>query len=185
MIITPAFSLLPLLVKGHFGGGALQLGWINSSFGIGAVVGGLLLSIWGGFKKKIVTTQFGLIGMSIGLAIIGFAPGTLLIVAIAGIFVVGFTLPITNGPISAVVQSAVDPAVQGRVFTLINSLAGAMSPLGLIVAGPISDLFSIQIWYIVGSVLCLGFGVGGFFSPALMGLEDNRDFMSEEKSEIK
>ena len=98
---------------------------------------------------------------------------------------VGFTLPIANGPISAIVQSTVDPSVQGRVFTLINSLAGAMSPLGLIVAGPVSDLFSIQIWYIAGSVLCLGFGVGGFFSPALMGLEDNRDLKIEEKSEIK
>jgi len=185
MIITPAFSLLPLLVRGHFGGGAVQLSWINSSFGVGAVVGGLLLSIWGGFKKKVITTQFGLIGLSIGLAIIGFAPATLLVVAITGIFVVGFMVPITNGPINAVVQSAVDPAMQGRVFTLIGSLAGAMSPLGLIVAGPLSDLLSIQIWYIIGSVLCLGFGVGGFFSPALMRLEDNNNLKIEEKGEIK
>ncbi len=60
--------------------------------------------------------------------------------------------------------------MQGRVFTLVGSLASAMSPLGLIVAGPISDLISIQIWYIVGSVLTLAFGIGGFFSKALMSL---------------
>ncbi len=174
MLITPAFALLPLLVRGYFGGGALQLGWLNSTFGIGAVVGGVLLGIWGGFKKKIVTSQIGLIGLSAGLAVIGFAPAAMIGVAIGGIFVVGLMIPIVNGPINAVLQAAVDPAMQGRVFTLVTSLASGMSPLGLIVAGPLSDQISIQIWYIVASVLCLGFGLGGFFSKDLMGLEENR-----------
>ena len=69
-----------------------------------------------------------------------------------------------NGPLNAIVQAAVDPSMQGRVITLLSSLATAMSLLGLIVAGPISDLISIQIWYIVGSIVTLGFGIGGFFS---------------------
>lgn len=173
MIITPAFSLLPLLVRSHFGGEALQLGWLNSAFGIGAIAGGVLLGIWGGFKKKIHTAQLGLITLAVGLAVMGFSPGTLLPMAIAGIFIVGIGIPMANGPLNAIVQAAVDPSMQGRVFTLLGSLATAMSPLGLIVAGPISDLVSIQIWYIVGSVVTLGFGIGGFFSKALMNMEEN------------
>jgi len=170
MVINPAFTLLPLLVREHFGGGALQLGWFNSAFGIGAVVGGVLLGIWGGFKKKIHTTQMGLIGLSIGLGLIGFASETMMITAMAGILFVGIMITITNGPISAILQSTVDPAMQGRVFSLVGSLSSAMTPLGLILAGPISELISIQIWYIVSSVLTLGFGIGGFFSKALMSL---------------
>jgi len=170
MVINPAFTLLPLLVREHFGGGALQLGWFNSAFGIGAVVGGVLLGIWGGFKKKIHTTQMGLIGLSIGLGVIGFASETMMAMAIAGILFVGIMITITNGPINAILQSTVDPAMQGRVFTLVGSLSSAMTPLGLILAGPISELISIQIWYIVSSVLTLGFGIGGFFSKALMSL---------------
>ncbi|MCK4692838.1 MAG: MFS transporter, partial [Anaerolineales bacterium] len=38
--LTPAFSLLPLLVKGHFGGGAVQLSWLNAGFGFGVIAGG-------------------------------------------------------------------------------------------------------------------------------------------------
>jgi len=170
MVINPAFALLPLLVREHFGGGALQLGWFNSAFGIGAVVGGVLLGVWGGFKKKIYTTQMGLIGLSIGLGVIGFASETMMVMAIAGILFIGIMITITNGPINAILQSTVDPAMQGRVFTLVGSLASAMSPLGLIIAGPVSDLISIQIWYIVGSILTLAFGIGGFFSKALMNL---------------
>jgi DHA3 family macrolide efflux protein-like MFS transporter len=170
MVINPAFALLPLLVREHFGGGALQLGWFNSAFGIGAVVGGVLLGVWGGFKKKIYTTQMGLIGLSIGLGVIGFASETMMVMAIAGILFIGIMITITNGPINAILQSTVDPAMQGRVFTLVGSLASAMSPLGLIIAGPVSDLISIQIWYIVGSILTLAFGIGGFFSKTLMNL---------------
>jgi DHA3 family macrolide efflux protein-like MFS transporter len=172
MIISPAFSLLPLVVRGHFGGGALQLGWFNSAFGVGAVVGGLVLSIWGGFQKKMYTTLLGLVGLSIGLLIMGFTPGSLMWLGIIGVLIVGTFIPIANGPISAVLQATVEPSMQGRVFTLVGSLASAMTPLGLIVAGPLSDLVNIQIWYIVGGIITLGFGLGGRFSKTLLSLDD-------------
>ncbi|MEJ2412470.1 MAG: MFS transporter, partial [Anaerolineales bacterium] len=172
MVVGPAFALLPLLVREHFNGGALQLGWFESAFGIGAVVGGLLLGVWGGFKKKIHTSLMGLIGLAVGLGVIGFAAENMMIPAIGGILLVGIMISLINGPINAVLQSVVDPAMQGRVFTLVGSLASAMSPLGLIIAGPLSETVSIQIWYILGALLNVGFGVGGFFSKALMSLED-------------
>jgi len=78
-----------------------------------------------------------------------------------------------NEPLNAIVQAAVDPSMQGRVITLLSSLATAMSPLGLIVAGPISDLISIQIWYIAASFITLEYGIGRFFSKSLMNLEEN------------
>ena len=78
-----------------------------------------------------------------------------------------------NGPLNDIVQTVVDPSMQGRVITLLSSLATAMSPIGLILAGPISELISIQIWYIVGSIVTLGFGIGEFFSKVLMNMEEN------------
>ena len=78
-----------------------------------------------------------------------------------------------NGPLNAIVQAAGDPSMQGRVITLLSSLATAMSPIGLILAGPTSEHISIQIWHIVGSIVTLGFGIGGFFSKVLMNMEEN------------
>ncbi|MBN1315398.1 MAG: MFS transporter, partial [Anaerolineales bacterium] len=48
MIADPAFSLMPLYVTEYLKGGAIQLGWLESAWGIGMVSGGLLLSAWGG-----------------------------------------------------------------------------------------------------------------------------------------
>jgi DHA3 family macrolide efflux protein-like MFS transporter len=56
--LNPAFALLPILAVKYFGGGALEIGWLDAASGIGTVAGGLLLSVWGGFRKKIVTILF-------------------------------------------------------------------------------------------------------------------------------
>jgi DHA3 family macrolide efflux protein-like MFS transporter len=170
-LITPGFSLLPLLVKDHFGGGALQLGWMNSGWGIGIIIGGLLLGVWGGFKNQIATSMLGLVVMGIATAVIGFLPARLFLVALAALFLAGIFNVITNGPIMGVFQAAIDPEMQGRVFTLISSAVMIMSPVGLIIAGPVSDWIGIQAWFIVGGVMCSLMGLVGFFVPALMSLE--------------
>lgn len=53
--IIPAFSLLPLMIKDYFGRSAIHLSWIESAMGAGMILGGVLLSIWGGFSRKIPT----------------------------------------------------------------------------------------------------------------------------------
>src|SRR5262249_39263206 len=78
----------------------------------------------------------------------------------------------TNGPIMAVLQANVAPDMQGRVFSLITALATAITPLGLLIAGPFTDAFGPRVWYVGAGVLGLAIGVTGFFMPALMPIED-------------
>jgi DHA3 family macrolide efflux protein-like MFS transporter len=98
-LLTPAFVLAPILVTQYFGGEAMELGWIESAFGVGVVLGGLILSVWGGFRRRILTTLMGLIGIGIGVAIIGTAPNSALYLALAGFFLSGLAIPIANGPL--------------------------------------------------------------------------------------
>jgi DHA3 family macrolide efflux protein-like MFS transporter len=127
-LLTPAFSLLPILVTKHFGGQAFQFAWIESIGGIGIILGGLLLSAWGGFRRRIYTTLMGLVGMGIGSLALGLLPSWAYILGLVAMFLVGFFQPITNGPLFAALQSTVAPEMQGRVFTLIGSASAAMSP---------------------------------------------------------
>jgi DHA3 family macrolide efflux protein-like MFS transporter len=89
-------------------------------------------------------------------------------------FFIGFVNPITNGPLLAAAQAAVAPEMQGRVFSLIGSLAAASSPIGLMIAGPVSDKFGVQAWFIIGGVVTVLMGVSAFFIPAVMRFEDGR-----------
>jgi MFS transporter, DHA3 family, macrolide efflux protein len=184
-LLNPAFSLLPLLVTRHFGGEALQLGWMNSIFGIGIVAGGITLGVWGGFRRKIVTSLVGLIGMGSGILLLGLVPADPFWGGLAAIGLAGFMMPLCNGPIMALLQSIVAPDMQGRVFTLIGSLATAMSPLGLIVAGPVADALGVRAWFVIGGAACILMGAVSFLLPAVLRLGDKRDSAVEESRAVQ
>ncbi|MEA3377857.1 MAG: MFS transporter [Chloroflexota bacterium] len=171
--LTPAFSLLPLLVREHFNGDAAQLSLLESVAGMGILVGGLVLSAWGGFRRKIYTTMTGMAALGLAFVVLGLTPAALFWAALVSIFVVGFMIPLVDGPIMAILQGTVSPEVQGRVFTMMGSLLSLTSPIGLAVAGPVSDWLGLQVWYLTAGLLAAAAGVAGFFIPALVYVEDN------------
>lgn len=173
--IIPAFSLLPLMVKDYFGGGAIQLSWVEAAMGIGMFLGGALLSVWGGFPRKILTTMFGLMGMGIGTLVLALAPSSAMFLAVSGALLVGVMTPITMGPFFAIIQSNVEPDMQARVFSLLSSLGTGITPIGLMIAGPVSDKIGIQAWFLFGGSLCAFMAVASLFIPALMNIEEKQD----------
>lgn len=174
-VLTPGGALAPLLITKHFGKGAIELGLMESALGVGIIAGGILLSIWGGFKKKIVTSLTGIIGLGIGVMLVGFAPANLFILAVAGHVIMGLMIPVTNGPIGALMQSVVRPDMQGRVMSLLHSGATAITPLALLIAGPFSDALGIRVWFWAGGIVCALIGLAAFFVPAIMSVEDYRE----------
>jgi DHA3 family macrolide efflux protein-like MFS transporter len=168
---APSFSLMPLLVTKHFSGGVVEIGALETALGVGLLVGGVLLSVWGGFRRRVATSMVGMIGGGVGMLVVGWTPGSLFWLAVVGIFVTGFMNPIINGPLMALIQVAVDPKMQGRVFTLVLSLATAMMPLGLALSGQLAARFGISMWFVMAGVAMVGCGVLGFVIPAVRNLE--------------
>ncbi|MFU8826716.1 MAG: MFS transporter [Brevefilum sp.] len=181
-LINPAFSLLPLVVTQHFGKGAYELGFINSAYGIGVIVGGLILSAWGGFKNRILTSVVAITISGGAILAIGLAPANLFLMAVAGMALFGFLNPMVNGPLFAVMQAKVEPELQGRVFTLLNAGAGLASPLGLAIAGPVADATNNQLWFIIGGIATLLIGLATFMLPDVLALGLSMD---EEQPEAK
>jgi DHA3 family macrolide efflux protein-like MFS transporter len=169
LCLVPAFSLLPLLVSGDLGGDAVQLGWLSSAVGIGTIVGAVVLGVWGGTRRRILTVLGALMGLGLGVAGLGIAQSPAS--AAVAMLVVGAIAPFANGPIQAILQATVATDYQGRVFTLIGSLAGATAPLGLLLAAPITELLGVRWWYVTGGSVCLAMGIAGFFLPSLMRIE--------------
>lgn len=172
-LLAPTSALSPLLVTKYFNLGALELGSLDSLFGVGMIAGGVTLGIWGGFKKKIVTSLTAIALFSFAILAIAAAPADQFWIMLVSMFVLGFMMPLVNGPIHALFQTVVEPNMQGRVHSLVGSVAQAMMPLSLIVAGPITDATSYQTWYWVAGVLNLLIALTGFFIPALINIESN------------
>lgn len=174
-LLTPTGSLMPLLITKHFGKGALEFGLTDSAWGLGVIVGGILLGVWGGFKRKVVTAFMGVTGIGIGVMLVAFAPSNGFLLALGAMGFIGLMNSMANGPLAALTQAIIRPDMQGRVNGLVNSVASAMAPLGLLIAGPVSDLIGIRSWYWIAGIVTLTMGIMGFFIPAIMNVEDIHD----------
>ncbi len=173
-LMSPAFSLLPLVVTNHFNGGATELAWFQSANGIGMIAGGLVLSAWGGFKKRIVTAMSAVIMGGAFILIFSVIPPHLFLLAVVCIFLFSVMNAMANGVFFAAMQSIVPANIQGRVFTILMSLSGGMTPIGLAFAGPVSDLLGVRIWFVIGGIVFTLMGVGSFFSPTIMNIEEEK-----------
>lgn len=179
LLSAPARALMPLLVTEHFKGGALQLAWLQSAVGIGLVAGGLTLGIWGGFKRRMVTAMLALALMGVSRAVIGLTPATAFPLAVGGQFLVGFAVSFVLSLRLAVLQASVPPEMQGRVITVALNGTAATDPVGLAIAGPLADIVGVRIWYVLGGIVTIAMGVGSFFVPAIMHIEDRAHFVPQ------
>jgi len=174
LAITPAFSLLPLLVSDHFRGDAVDLSLLETMLGVGVVLGGLALSAWGGFRRRVYTMLLPLAISGLCVVLVGLTPSTAFWLAVAATFGIGLLMPPTDGTFMAILQANVAPELQGRVFSLIGSLLTLSSPVGLALAGPVSDALSLQVWYVIGGVLTSAVAFALFFVPAVINIEQGR-----------
>ena len=116
----------------------LTLGTVNSIGAIGGVVGGAVLSTWGGPRRKVhgVLTGWALSGL-FGVMVLGLGRG--IPVWTVAAFISYFISPFLNGSNQTIWQSKVAPDVQGKVFSTRRLIAWLSIPLAALVAGPLAD----------------------------------------------
>ena len=132
------FVLLAPMILARSGNQELVLGSVQSTFGIGGVAGGLLLSLWGGPKRRIHGVLLGLaLASLLGEGTLGLGRG--IAVWAAGAFFISFFIPIINGSSQAIWQAKVAPDVQGRVFSVRRLIAQVTAPIAILLAGPLAD----------------------------------------------
>lgn len=178
LIGTMSSVLISHLVLARTGNNELVLSYVEAIMSGGAVMGGLIISIWGGPKKKI---QGALICMALSsiLGRMAFSLGRDFVSWIPGAFFMFFFIPILNGALAPIWHSKIPPDVQGRVMSVRITASRAMIPLGNLLAGPLAEKIFEPMMQ-TGGALCplfgkfLGTGPGAgmslliFFSGFLM-----------------
>lgn len=132
-----AYTVLAPMVLLRTGNNSASLGVILSAGAIGGVIGGVLMSAWGGFKKRVHGVLAGWIVCSIFLAIVGL--GTSVPVWVVASALSTFFAPLINGSNQAIWQAKVAPDLQGRVFSARRLIAWMTNPISPIIAGTLGD----------------------------------------------
>jgi len=132
--INPLFSPLVLSKTNN---SSIALGIVQTSFGIGGVIGGFIMTIWGGTKKKIISLLGGILLSGISIFIFGLSRN-LFFLSIFG-FISQLMIVIANSSSQAIWQSKVPPQIQGRVFSARRVIAQLVGTIPMISSGPIVD----------------------------------------------
>jgi len=172
VLSNPAFSLMPILVTDHYAGDVWQFSLLESMFGVGVIIGGSVMGIWGGFKKRIYSAALGLCLFGIGTSIIGITPPAGFYIGVAGIFITGLANPVINAAFFAIIQSKVSPDKQGRLFSLLDSLILAFSPISLLVSGPLAEKYGVPIWFLILGIFTIVASFVSLFNKDLLYVED-------------
>ncbi|HHX73726.1 MAG TPA: MFS transporter [Firmicutes bacterium] len=156
-LVTPAAVLTPLLVERSFGSDVWRLTANEVAWTVGSLVGGVYVSVHGDFNDKIRTIALCLVAFGVTFGLLGVAGNFPLYLAIMGI--AGFFMPVIATAQTVFIQERAEPAMLGRVFSIVQIIAASAMPVAILLFGPLADLVSVEAILIVSGVLLALTGV--------------------------
>jgi MFS family permease len=173
-----AYSVLAPMLLARSGQNSMVFGTVQSVLAGAGIAGAIIMSAWGGFKRRVYGVLLGWTIASLGTILLGFGKSLALWIP-AAILAALFTALI-DGSNQAIWQSKVPADIQGRVFSARRMIAWFTGPLAPIIAGTLADFvlepamrttnnFSTAMSHLVGSgpgsgmsLLIIICGVAGF-----------------------
>ena len=164
------------MVLARTGNNTTLAGTLEAMIGVGGVLGALLISMWGGPRRR----MHGVIGgmalrSAMGSLVIGLAAGP--VGWGIGAFFSAFWAPLLSTSTNALWQATVDPAIQGRVFAVRRLVAQVSLPVSLLMVGPAADVIfepAMQpggaLSDILGGVIAPGPGAGMALMHVIVGV---------------
>ncbi len=148
VLIAPAAFLTPLQVTRSFGSEVWRLTAIEMVFSVGMMIGGAVISSWGGFTNRVHTMFLATAIMGTCTLLLGFMPNFWVYLIPMGVF--GVALPFYNTAAMVLVQEQSEPDMLGRVMGVFSMLQSSMMPLGMLLFGPLAEVWRIE-WLLVGT----------------------------------
>ena len=151
-LCVPAGFLSQLFVSRVYGETYWYLTAVELAGFIGMVAGGILMSIWGGFKSRVTTMSVGLIAF--GSLAIGMGLSKQFALYLTLMIIYGVAITMVQTATTTLIQEKAEMSMQGRVFGLLGAMYSGFLPVGMAIFGPMADEFSLK-WIMIGSGIAL------------------------------
>ena len=151
-LCVPAGFLSQLFVSRVYGETYWYLTAVELAGFIGMVAGGILMSIWGGFKSRVTTMSVGLIAF--GSLAIGMGLSKQFALYLTLMIIYGVAITMVQTATTTLIQEKAEMSMQGRVFGLLGAMYCGFLPVWMAIFGPMADEISLQ-WIMIGSGIAL------------------------------
>lgn len=150
----PLIDLFPGFAAQVFLGGPETLASLMSAMGLGAVGGGLFLAGRSGGIRGMTAVTLGAMAAA-SLALLAFAATDALWLALPLAALLGVALIVLGIGNQTLIQSAVEPALRGRVISLYGTAARATPSVGALIIGALAETVGLRLPVAAGALLCL------------------------------
>lgn len=157
----PLGILFPLMTNVHFELSAWFASMVEFSYAAGMMISAFLIGMKKEWREKLLAAQLANVGLGITFIGSGLAPANLTGYWLFVFFCIlmGGVGNLYNIPFTSYLQETVAPEKLGRVFSLFGSVMSAAMPIGLLLAGPLSEKFGIAKWFLISGILTLFFSL--------------------------
>ena len=138
LLSQPAMTLAPFYVKIIHGGNDFTYAINNILFQGGMILGSLIISFKKKWEKKMLTMFIAIMIINIGYLVYAMAPIGIFLFMQIGLIIMGLFIPIASVIVMTVIQISVPLDKMGRVSAILNTLTMVATPIGAILAGPLS-----------------------------------------------
>lgn len=171
LVYMPINALYPLISMEHFAGTPMHISITEIAYASGMLTGGLLLGLFGGYKKRITLITASILMMGVSLTISGLLPSNGFIFFVLCCGIMGLSVPFYSGVQTALFQEKIKPEYLGRVFSLTGSIISLAMPVGLILSGAFADRIGVSHWFLLSGILIIGISVLCPLVPVIRKLE--------------
>ncbi len=151
-LAVPAGFLAGLLVRRVYGDTYWYLSMVEIIGFAGMLAGGLVMSIWGGFKSRVKTLFLSLVAF--GAFAMGMGITQSFILYLIYMLLYGIAMTMVQTSITTMLQEKTEVSMQGRIFGLLGSMYSGFLPIGMAIFGPLADVVPLQ-WIMVYSGVAL------------------------------
>ena len=160
VVSMPVGSLFPLMTYDVFSGTGYQASLVEAIWGVGMLIGSIILLIWGGIERLMIIVFVAGLGVGISILLCGLLNGSQFIIFVILTWFMAFAMSLFSGPIMPIMQKRVPQEKMGRIMGLYVTLATLASPIGLVFAGIFAEKVGISLWFFIsGFALCVLIGI--------------------------
>lgn len=173
--VMPIVALLPLMTLKNFSGTAYQVSLVELLFGLGTLLGGIMLGIWNPRIRRVVMINISYIVLGVSFFVSGLLPTSAFVIYAIFAVIQGIAIPFYSGPFTALLQTQIEVSFLGRVFALFDSISLLPSILGLLATGFIADAIGVANIFAICGIAIVVVGSSAFFIPSIMKLERKKE----------
>ncbi|MCB6839473.1 MFS transporter [Weissella viridescens] len=169
LFIMPIASLYPLMTLDYFKASIGQVGLVEVCYSVGMLTGGLIISVFGNWKNRMIPFMLSYISLGIVMILSGSLQpskfGFMLFVGLT--FITGVGVPFFDTLLMAMIQQSYENENLGKVMGVTMSILSLPGPIGLIVFGPLADTVGVnRVFLICGIAVFLCAPVNWAFKSA-------------------